>query len=82
MLLKAESKGGFVNTNGKVPERMVAHALSGKGAHVETRSIFAGLEWNLAGTQLFGAPHSIFQLLEHRVYWQDWVVKWLDEKKP
>ena len=29
-----------------------------------------------------GAPHSIFQLLAHISYWQDWVLQWLDGKNP
>ncbi|HYL16961.1 MAG TPA: DinB family protein [Terriglobales bacterium] len=71
-----------MNSNSKIVDQTVAHALSGKGAHVATPSIFAGLDWKVAGNQPAGAPHSIFQLLKHMTYWQDWVVKWLDGKRP
>jgi uncharacterized damage-inducible protein DinB len=57
-------------------------ALTGEGAHVEAKDVFDGLDWKIAGSQPEGAPHSIFQLLNHLVYWQDWVVKWLDGEKP
>jgi uncharacterized damage-inducible protein DinB len=26
--------------------------------------------------------HTVFQLLNHMVFWQDWVVAWLDGQKP
>jgi len=57
-------------------------ALAGKGAHVETATIFDGLDWKVAGARPAGAPHSLFQLLNHMTYWQEWVVRWLDGKKP
>lgn len=62
--------------------KTVGHALSGKGAHVESHGVFEALDWKLAGTRPAGAPHSLFQLLNHLVYWQNWVVKWLDGKAP
>jgi len=66
----------------KILEKTVGNALSGKGAHVETKNLFAGLDWKAAGTRPEGVPHSTFQLLNHMVYWQDWVVKWLDGENP
>jgi len=61
---------------------MMSKALSGKDAHVETTSILEGLDWKLAGARPDGAPHSLFQLVNHMAYWQEWVVKWLDGKNP
>jgi len=66
----------------KVLEKTVGSALSGEGAHVGTKNLFAGLNWKLAGTRPEGVPHSIYQLLNHMIYWQDWVVKWLEGKDP
>jgi uncharacterized damage-inducible protein DinB len=40
------------------------------------------LDWNVVGLRPDGVPHSIFQLLNHLVYWQDWVVNWLDDRNP
>lgn len=63
-------------------EKTIGNALSGKGAHVATKDLFSGLNWKRAGKRPEGAPHSIFQLLNHMVFWQDWVVKWLDGESP
>ena len=71
-----------MNSDRKILGKAVGHALSGKGAHVETENAFAGLDWKIAGTRPEGVPHSLFQLLNHLIYWQDWAVKWLDGKKP
>ncbi len=65
----------------KVLRKMISDALSGKGAHVATKNAFDGLDWKLAGTQTEGVP-SIFQLLNHVLYWNEWVVKWLAGKTP
>jgi uncharacterized damage-inducible protein DinB len=62
--------------------KIVSHSLSGKGAHVPTYTVFQGLNWKQAGTQPPGARHTVFQLLEHICFWQDWVLQWLDGKKP
>jgi uncharacterized damage-inducible protein DinB len=71
-----------MSTDRKILEKMIGNALSGKGAHVATKDLFAGLNWKLAGTRPEGAPHSAFQLLNHMAFWQDWVVKWLDGESP
>jgi hypothetical protein len=66
----------------KLLEKMIDNALSGKGAHMATKNLFEGLDWKAAGTRPEAAPHSIFQLLNHLSYWDDWVVKWLDGGSP
>lgn len=65
-----------------VLEKTVGHALSGEGAHVEARSAIERLDWKVTGTRPDPVPHSIFQLLNHMIYWQEWVVKWLDGEDP
>ncbi len=67
--------------NDQILTKIVGRALSGEGAHADSLRIFEALDWKLAGTRPVGAPHSLFQLLNHIVYWQDWVVKWLDGEK-
>jgi len=62
--------------------KIIRNALSGKGAHVGVASAFAGLDWKLAAARPERAAHSVFQLLRHMIYWQDWVVKWLDGQNP
>ena len=66
----------------KILERMVGNALSGKGSNVATRNLFDGLDWRVVGIRPKGAPHSIYQVLNHMSYWQDWVVNWLDGENP
>jgi uncharacterized damage-inducible protein DinB len=51
--------------------RVLGHALHGEGAHVEPSAALDGLDWRLAGVRPPGAPHSVFQLLKHMIYWQD-----------
>jgi hypothetical protein len=57
-------------------------ALSGEGAHVETGTVFAGIDWKAAGAKPDGASHSVYQILKHMNYWQDWVVAWLAGGSP
>lgn len=65
-----------------VLEKSLTQALSGKDAHVEVLSAFEGLDWRLAGRRGEGEEHSVFQLLNHLSYWQDWVLRWLDGEDP
>lgn len=62
--------------------RALRRALSGTGAHADTAAVFDGLHWELAGVCPDGLPHSTFELLNHMVYWQEWVEKWLAGKRP
>ena len=39
--------------------------LSGRGAHVDWKSAFAGIPPKLKGVRPKGAPHSVWELLEH-----------------
>jgi hypothetical protein len=71
-----------MSADGKALEKLARRALSGKGAHVETNKVFSGLDWKAAGSKPRGVPHSVYQLLRHMSYWQDWVVQWLKGKDP
>jgi uncharacterized damage-inducible protein DinB len=62
--------------------KALGSALSGTGAHSATRTVFADLDWRLAGIRPDGAPHSAYQLLNHMRYWQAWVLGWLDGESP
>jgi uncharacterized damage-inducible protein DinB len=66
----------------KVFEQTISRSLSGKDSHVEAANLLAGLDWKLAGQRPHDVPHSVFQLVNHITYWQEWIVKWLDGKKP
>jgi uncharacterized damage-inducible protein DinB len=71
-----------MSSDRKILEKTVGNALSGKGSHVATKNVLAGLNWKVGGARPRGASHSIFQLLNHMSYWQDWVVKWLGGEDP
>jgi uncharacterized damage-inducible protein DinB len=71
-----------MSDDGKALEKIARRALSGEGAHVETKTVFAGLDWMAAGAKPDGAPHSVYQLVKHMSYWQDWGVAWLGGGRP
>ena len=71
-----------MNNDAKVLSNAISRALSGKSAHVEPGRVFSGLDWKRAGTRPKRAAHSVFQLLNHMVFWQEWVVSWLEGNKP
>lgn len=68
--------------DGKALEMVARTALSGKGAHVQTREVFSGLSWQAAGSKPRGVSHSVYQFLGHIIYWQDWVLAWLEGESP
>jgi uncharacterized damage-inducible protein DinB len=71
-----------MSDDGKALEKLAQRALSGEGSHAGTRDVFSGLDWRSAGSRPRGAPHSVYQLLKHMCYWQDWVVAWLEGRNP
>ena len=71
-----------MNNDGKLLDVTIRRALTGEGAHVEAEHAFAGLEWRMAGLRPDKAIHSIYQLLNHLIYWQEWAIKWLKGKRP
>ena len=66
----------------EILDRVLRRALSGEGAHAALGDLFDGLDWRAAGARPDNSPHSVFQLLNHMTYWQDWAVKWLEGGKP
>jgi len=71
-----------MSADGRALERLARLALSGRGSHVETKDAFSGLRWQAAGLKPHGVFHSVYQLLKHMSYWQDWVVAWLGGGSP
>jgi hypothetical protein len=61
---------------------IVGRALTGGDAHVATRSVFDGLHWRTAGLRVEGSPHTLYELLNHQIFWQDGVLEWLDGRSP
>jgi uncharacterized damage-inducible protein DinB len=56
-------------------------ALTGRGAHVLTLDALDGMPWKLAGDKPPDAPHSVFQIVNHLVYWQDFSLAWIDGER-
>jgi len=63
-------------------EQILSRALCGKDAHVQATHALEGIDWKDAGAMPEGIAHTIFQLLNHMIYWQNWTVKWLDGENP
>ena len=62
--------------------KVIGRALSGENSHTATAHLFDRLGWRLAGIRPGNAAHSIFDLLVHISFWQNWGIKWLDGEKP
>ena len=44
--------------------------LSGEQSHVNPTEALLGLSWQIAGKAPHSAPHSIYMILNHMIYWQ------------
>ncbi|WP_088005497.1 DinB family protein [Indiicoccus explosivorum] len=55
-------------------KQILKTALHGRPAHVETGTVFNGLDWESAGKKPAGAPHSIWEQLVHMIYWQEYML--------
>lgn len=53
------------------PENLLTNALSAAGVHLDPQNVLDGLDWQDTGTIPSGVPHSIFQVVNHIIYWQD-----------
>ena len=62
--------------------RYLQNGLQGKYAHYQTDLLFNGLSWEMAGEKPEGSPHSVWELLFHMNYWQEFILAELREEKP
>jgi uncharacterized damage-inducible protein DinB len=44
--------------------------------------MFDGLDWEVAGARFRGSPHTLYELLNHMIFWQDGVLEWLKGRSP
>lgn len=49
-------------------------SLHGKDANIDTAIVFNGLDWQQAGKKPAGFPHTVWELLFHMNYWQDFML--------
>jgi hypothetical protein len=61
---------------------IVGYALTGGDAHVASRTVFDGLQWQFAGARVEGSPHTLYELLNHMIFWQDGAQEWLKGRSP
>ena len=61
--------------------RYLQNGLQGKYAHYQTDMLFDGLSWEKAGEKPEGSLHSVWELLFHMNYWQDFILTELHEEK-
>lgn len=57
-------------------------SLHGKEAHVDTATVFDGMDWQQAGAKSGNFPYSIWELLFHMNYWQDYMLDLVKGKTP
>lgn len=58
----------------------LATLLTGDGAYANVREILKGIELRQLGVRPDVAPHSIYEELWHLVYWQDFLLDWIQGK--
>ncbi|MCM3611766.1 DinB family protein [Planococcus sp. MERTA32b] len=58
------------------------NSLHGEGAHFDTAKVFDGFDWQQAGEKSGDFPHSIWELLFHMNYWQDFMLDLLNGHTP
>lgn len=51
--------------------KVVRWLLTGKNTHANPTSALKGLAWETAGRIPEGGRHSVFQIVNHMIYWQD-----------
>lgn len=61
---------------------MLHNGLQGTGAHANVSHILEDLDWQLAGQRVTGSPHTIWQILNHLIYWQDFSLQLLNGEEP
>lgn len=56
--------------------------MHGEDAHVGPLSVFEGLQWEVASKTPEGCPHSVWQILNHMIFWQDFILGYLQGTVP
>lgn len=58
------------------------NSLHGEGAHVDTATVFDGMDWQQAGEKKGDFPHTVWELLFHMNYWQYFMLDVLEGDPP
>lgn len=63
-------------------QHFLINLVSNKGAHAHAFNALVGITPAIAGKRLEGYPHTIWQLIKHINYWQNFVVQSLEGNAP
>ena len=63
-------------------EDLLYQGLDGQSGHVKYESALEDLNYTLAGKQTDDYPHTIFQFLNHMIFWQDFLIEELAGGSP
>ena len=58
------------------------NGLHGRGSHVNPANVFENLNWRLVGELQNGIEHSIWQIVHHMNYWQEFSLALLRNDTP
>ena len=62
--------------------RTIDGAFEGKHAHPTPALVLRGVDAALAGANVDGMPHTIYQIVNHLVFWQDLDLEWIHSPEP
>ena len=65
-----------------VERNILVDLLRGQGAHIDPVGVFEDLSVQAAGTKIDSCPHTIWQILWHMDYWQDFELETLRGAAP
>ena len=60
----------------------ISNGLNGRMAHVSPDVVFEAIDWTSVCKKPGGASHSIWEILNHLIYWQDYCLILLEGDNP
>ncbi|MGG2014417.1 DinB family protein [Bacillus sp. S10(2024)] len=61
--------------------RTLVKSLLGERGHIPIKNAITDIDWELSGKQVENIPYSIYQLVMHMKYWQDFLLRGLHGEK-
>lgn len=63
-------------------QQTLLNGLRGRGSHLNPANVFGHLDWRLVGELPNGIAHSIWQIVNHMIYWQEFSLRLLRNDTP
>ncbi len=60
----------------------ISNGLNGRMAHVSPDAVFEAIDWTIVCEKPVDASHSIWEILNHLIYWQDYCLLLLEGDNP